>query len=63
MHPATAAVLRHFDYSHLPPALGAISAMFEETANSLANQLDGPELTVCLRKLLEAKDCAVRAAL
>lgn len=26
-------------------------------------QLDGPELTVALRKLLEAKDCAVRAAL
>jgi hypothetical protein len=25
--------------------------------------LDGPELTVALRKLLEAKDCAVRAAL
>lgn len=25
--------------------------------------LDGPELSVALRKLLEAKDCAVRAAL
>jgi ferritin-like protein len=24
---------------------------------------EGPEATVCLRKLLEAKDCAVRAAL
>jgi hypothetical protein len=32
-------------------------------AHALAVDLDGPELTVCLRKLLEAKDCAVRAAL
>jgi hypothetical protein len=29
----------------------------------MASRLDGPELTVGLRKLLEAKDCMVRAAL
>lgn len=36
-----------------------LSTMFA----GLIGQLDGPELTVALRKLLEAKDCAVRAAL
>jgi hypothetical protein len=34
-----------------------------ELADSLAGKLDGPELTAGLRKLLEAKDCFVRAAL
>lgn len=29
----------------------------------MASQLEGPELTAGLRKLLESKDCMVRAAL
>lgn len=64
-HPATAALLSYFTYDHLPPHLAAISRPFCTLAHDLADNaaLDGPELTVGLRKLLEAKDCVVRAAL
>lgn len=63
MHPNTEALLKFFVYDHLPANLQEISAPFSELANSMANRLDGPELTAGLRKLLEAKDCMVRAAL
>jgi hypothetical protein len=63
LHPATAQVLRFFAFEHLPPKLQEISQPFHELAERVAHELDGPEATVCLRKLLEAKDCAVRAAL
>ncbi|GAB3750087.1 hypothetical protein [Microlunatus parietis] len=64
MHPATAALLRYFDYDHLPTKLARISVRFYELAHYVANTLpDGPETTVTLRKLLEAKDAAVRSAL
>jgi hypothetical protein len=63
MHPSTAAILEFFAYEHLPERLRDISRRFSVMAHALAVDLDGPELTVCLRKLLEAKDCAVRAAL
>jgi len=63
MHPATAEILRFFEYKHLPPNLADISMPFHDLAHHLAHRLDGPELTAGLRKLLEAKDCAVRAAL
>lgn len=68
MHPATAQLLGFFAFEHLPPKLQAVSEPFHSLAHHLIDDvrgpaLDGPELTVCLRKLLEAKDCAVRAAL
>jgi hypothetical protein len=63
MHPATEALLRFFAFEHLPPHLQEVSRPFAELAGDIATKLDGPEVTVCLRKLLEAKDCAVRAAL
>lgn len=65
MHPATAALLRFFEYDHLPDGLRSVSKQFHDLAHALADpgDLNGAELTVCLRKLLEAKDCAVRAAL
>ena len=57
-------ILKHFAYSHLPPRLQDVSRAFHEIAISNAAALpDGPEKDMCLRKLLEAKDCAVRAAL
>jgi hypothetical protein len=56
------AILRHFTYDHLPAELAAVSKPFSELANALDAQLAGPETTTALRKLLEAKDCAVRAA-
>lgn len=63
MHPATAQILRHFEFGHLPPYLQEVSEPFHDLAHDLAKKLDGPELTAGLRKLLEAKDCMVRAAL
>lgn len=63
MHPATSSILQHFAYEHLPPPLAAVSQPFSELAHRVASKLEGPEATTCLRKLLEAKDCAVRAAL
>jgi hypothetical protein len=62
-HPATEAILRYFDYEHLPERLQRCSEPFHALAHRFAVELDGPELTAGLRKLLEAKDCIVRAAL
>jgi hypothetical protein len=63
MHPSVEHVLQFFEYEHLPAQLQVISKPFGDLAHKLAGSLEGPELTVCLRKLLESKDCAVRAAL
>lgn len=54
-----------FDHDHLPhgPAR-AVSAMCEVLADEvIGGTPDSAELTAGLRKLLEAKDCFVRAAL
>jgi len=57
-------MLRWFEYAHLPEHLQAISQPFCELATRLCNECEpGPERTVSLRKLLEAKDAAVRARL
>lgn len=57
-------ILRYFDFAHLPANLQAVSAPFSGLANQLVESLPpGPELSVALRKLLESKDAAVRAAL
>lgn len=62
-HPGTAGVARHFSFDHLPPHLAAVSKHFHDLAAHLIAELpDSPELTVGLRKLLEAKDAFVRAA-
>lgn len=62
-HPSTTQMLAHFAHGHLPPHLASVSAPFGRLARQMATMLDdGPELTVALRKLLESKDCAVRAA-
>jgi hypothetical protein len=63
MHPSTAEILKYFAYDHLPSHLREISKSFGDLANEMAANLDGPELTAGLRKLLEAKDFMVRAAL
>lgn len=61
-HPSVVQILRYFAYEHLPPHLQEVSKPFHDLAYAMANNLEGPELTVGLRKLLEAKDCMVRAA-
>jgi hypothetical protein len=57
-------LLQFFKYGHLPEHLRAVSQKFSFLAQALVTELPrNPERTVALRKLLEAKDCAVRAVL
>lgn len=69
-------LLQFFEYAHLPAHLQMISKPFHDLAHALVKGDNvpesgtvtlgeplpaNPERTVALRKLLEAKDCAVRA--
>jgi hypothetical protein len=55
-------VLRYFHYAHLPPQLQPISRLFCTQARWIVDYVPrNAERTVALRKLLEAKDAAVRA--
>jgi hypothetical protein len=64
MHPSITAVLKFFAWQHLPAHLQAVSQPFGELAQQVAERApDNPETNVALRKLLEAKDAAVRAML
>lgn len=64
-HPATAQILRWLDVSHLPAHLADYGKDFRRIAADLVVSLPngGPELTTGLRKLVEAKDCIIRAAI
>jgi hypothetical protein len=56
-------MLRWFTFEHLPIDLQVVSAQYCHTAVwTVRNLRAGPERTVALRKLLEAKDAAVRQA-
>ncbi len=64
MHRSCEQIFKFFSYKHLPEHLIPVSHAFYGLAKEMIFKLkDGPEKTVCLRKLLEAKDCAVRSAL
>ena len=55
---------KYFAFSHLPAHLQAVSKPIGELAEKLESELpDGTEKSAGMRKLLEAKDCFVRAAL
>jgi ferritin-like protein len=57
-------MLQFFEYAHLRDDLKIVSAQFHNIAVWMVSELPrNPERTVALRKLLEAKDCAVRAKL
>jgi hypothetical protein len=58
-------ILKFFEWHHLPPELQLVSQGFADVAWEMAlRDTEHPaELAAGLRKLLEAKDCAVRAAL
>ncbi len=57
-------IMQFFAYAHLPAHLQAISQPFGALAEQLVETLPrNPERTVALRKLLEAKDAAVRASI
>jgi hypothetical protein len=54
-------IMRFFTFAHLPKELQEISHSCANLAETMLTILpDDPELTVGLRKLLEAKDCFVR---
>jgi hypothetical protein len=74
--PQSEHILQFFAYEHLPPHLQAVSKPFCELAHAIVMGDNvpesgtctfgrplprNPERTVALRKLLEAKDAAVRA--
>ena len=57
-------ILRWFAYEHLPEKLQETSKPFGDLAYEIVDTLPyGPERSTALRKLLEAKDAAVRAKL
>lgn len=55
-------IMQFFAYDHLPADKQAISRPFGELAAVVMTLPRNPERTVALRKLLEAKDAAVRAS-
>ncbi len=60
----TEPIVQFFAYDHLPGPLAEVSRPFAELAHLIVTTLPrNLERTVALRKLLEAKDCAVRALL
>ena len=63
-YPKNEPMLQFFEYAHLNFELQLISQPFCILASKMVNILPrNPERTVMLRKLLEAKDCAVRSQL
>lgn len=58
-------IMRYFDFAHLRPGpLLDTSHLFAALAQDLDQRLpNGAEKSTALRKLLESKDAAVRAAL
>ena len=61
---ATNTMLKYFRYDHLPEHLQDVSARFAALAHWIHHALpENTETTAAMRKLLEAKDAAVRAAL
>jgi hypothetical protein len=57
-------ILKYFGYKHLPEKLQGVSSAFYTLADAMDSELpDCAEKSAGLRKLLEAKDCMVRAAL
>ncbi|HGN0214573.1 TPA: hypothetical protein ACKRGW_000410 [Proteus mirabilis] len=57
-------IMKYFEYQHLPDHLQEVSKPIGDLAKQMDEQLpDGAEKSAGLRKLLEAKDCLVRAKL
>jgi hypothetical protein len=64
-HPATVQIVKQFAWAHLPAGpLRDASRRVATLALAAVDDIgDGPELTAGLRKLVEAKDCLVRAVI
>lgn len=57
-------IMKYFEYDHLPEHLKKVAQPVCDLAFRMEATLpDGPEKSTGLRKLLEAKDCFVRANL
>lgn len=57
-------IMRYFAYAHLPEHLQPVSKAFHDLAAEMVTAtFPSAEQSAGLRKLLEAKDCFVRAAL
>ena len=57
-------IMQFFAFDHLPEHLQNISRPFHATASWVDQNLpNNAEKSTALRKLLEAKDCAVRAVI
>jgi hypothetical protein len=57
-------MLKFFQYKHLPERLQPVSAVFHHVAHFISDSVPrNDESDAAMRKLLEAKDAAVRAAL
>lgn len=57
-------IMKYFEFAHLPEQLQDVSKPIGELAKQLDESLpDCAEKSAGLRKLLEAKDCFVRAKL
>jgi hypothetical protein len=58
------AIMKFFKYEHLPENLQVISKPFSDLAEKMCQEMgNNAEGVTALRKLLEAKDCAVRSVL
>lgn len=61
-HPGVVSIMAYFAWAHLPASLQNVSRECADLALAIVVRTDdGPELVAGLRKLLEAKDCFVRA--
>ncbi len=57
-------IMKYFEYSHLPEKLQEVSKPFGDLAKEMDKNIENSdEKSAGLRKLLEAKDCMVRAHL
>lgn len=64
MNEADQKLLEYFNYEHLPERLKQVSYQFSILSEHIILTIEpGDQRTQALRKLLESKDCAVRAAL
>ncbi|WP_421834376.1 hypothetical protein [Neptunomonas phycophila] len=64
VHNPANSIIQYFKYDHLPEHLQAVSKAIGDVALEMNRVIpEGPEKSAGLRKLLEAKDCFVRANL
>jgi hypothetical protein len=60
----TEQIMQFFEYEHLPVHLQEVAEPFRDLARAVIRRVPrNPERTVALRKMLEAKDAAVRAVI